>query len=281
MMPYPSESATRAAVDETRASAVLAIGGTDSSGGAGLTRDADVLAECGVAAPIAVTAVTVQSDERVIDVLAMPARLVREQVRAAFATHDIRAVKIGMVGTRDVVEAIADTLPPRADVPIVLDPVLAASSGGPLLDERGLAALRELLLPRARLLTPNVPEAAILLGEPEAEDEAGITAQALRLCAYGPRAVLVKGGHARGAECVDVLANADGETERLASPRLPIPMRGTGCALASAIAAGLARGMPVADACRFGKALLDARRAGATSPAASGDTRRDPRFPAR
>src|SRR5690606_36555624 len=128
MMAYPSESATRAAVDEPRASAVLAIGRTASSGGAGLARVAGGHAECAVAAPIAVTAVTVQSDERVIDVLAMPARLVREQVRAAFATHDIRAVKIGMVGTRDVVEAIADTLPPRADVPIVLDPVLAASS---------------------------------------------------------------------------------------------------------------------------------------------------------
>src|SRR5690606_2443718 len=117
-------------LDGTRIGAVLAIGGTDSSGGAGVTRDAEVLAECGVAGTFAVAAVTAQSNARVIAVQSVSPEVLREQIRAALETHDVAAVKIGMLGTRNVIEAVADALPSRDAVPIVLDPVLAASSGG-------------------------------------------------------------------------------------------------------------------------------------------------------
>ncbi|HEX6993374.1 MAG TPA: bifunctional hydroxymethylpyrimidine kinase/phosphomethylpyrimidine kinase [Gammaproteobacteria bacterium] len=241
--------------------AVLAIGGTDSSGGAGLTRDAEMLAECGVAGTFVVTAVTAQCDARVLAVQSMSPRIVREQIRAAFETHAVRAVKIGMLGTRDVIEAVADALPSRDGPPIVLDPVLAASSGGALLEADALDALRATLLPRAALITPNLSEAASLLREGEAQDEAGMTAQAVRLRQHGPGAVLLKGGHADGTVSVDVLVGGGVDIERLSSPRVAVRMRGTGCMLASAIAAGLTLGMPLAEACRFGKRRIDSRLA--------------------
>jgi len=246
-------------LDGTRIGAVLAIGGTDSSGGAGVTRDAEVLAECGVAGTFAVAAVTAQSNARVIAVQSVSPEVLREQIRAALETHDVAAVKIGMLGTRNVIEAVADALPSRDAVPIVLDPVLAASSGGALVDAEAVDALREALLPRASLITPNVPEAARLLRDDEANDLAGMTAQAVGLCEHGPRAVLLKGGHAGGENAIDVLVGAGIDIERLSSPRSAVRLRGTGCMLASAIAAGLALGMPLADACRFGKRYIDSR----------------------
>jgi hydroxymethylpyrimidine/phosphomethylpyrimidine kinase len=244
--------------DVTGVGAVLAIGGTDSSGGAGLTRDAEVLAECGVASAFVVTAVTAQTDARVVAVRPMPSRIVREQIRAALEAHAVRAVKIGMLGTHEVIRTVADALRAHKDLPLVLDPVLVASSGGALLDARALHALRETMFPRAALITPNVPEAAKLLDVPEARDFAGMTAQALQLRMLGP-AVLLKGGHVAGAEATDVLVGASTEIEQLSSARLAVEMRGTGCMLASAIAAGLARGMPLLQACRFGKRYMDLR----------------------
>ena len=235
---------------------VLVIAGTDSSGGAGLTRDLRVLAECEVGAVAAVTAVTAQSHTHVGAIHTIPPDLIREQIAAALEANDVRAIKIGMLGTRACVEAVARTLPLHEAIPIVLDPVLAASSGKPLLDEGGRAALCDLLLPNVTLLTPNIPEAAALLGVPPSSDESVLVSYAQRLRALGPYAVLIKGGHGSGAECVDILATGDDQIERLSSPRLQVSMRGTGCALASATAAGLARRLPLPYACRFARTYL-------------------------
>jgi hydroxymethylpyrimidine/phosphomethylpyrimidine kinase len=150
-------------------SAVLVIAGSDSSGGAGLVRDVRTLTELGSEALCALTAVTAQSDREVIAVYPLPHQLVRAQMDAALATGRVRAIKIGMLATAATVRAVAETLARHAGLPVVLDPVLAASSGGALLDADGLCALRELLLPRAHLLTPNIPEAAALLAAPVAE----------------------------------------------------------------------------------------------------------------
>jgi hydroxymethylpyrimidine/phosphomethylpyrimidine kinase len=233
---------------------VLVIAGVDSSGGAGLTRDVCVLADFDVDALCAVTAVTAQSNSRVNAVHHMPPEVVGAQIAAAFDTREIGAIKIGMLGVRATVEAVLEALPSR--VPIVLDPVLAASSGGVLLDTNGQRTMRERLFPRVTLVTPNVPEAATLLGEDPANTEPELIAQAQRLLALGPRAVLIKGGHAIGEEAVDLLVSGNIPAQRIASRRVNGIRRGLGCTLASAIAAGLASGMSLAEACERAKRYI-------------------------
>jgi hydroxymethylpyrimidine/phosphomethylpyrimidine kinase len=233
--------------------AVLVIAGTDSSGGAGLIRDVQVLTDFGVDALCAVTAVTAQSDSQVREVHHVPADLIRAQIIAAFATRAIAAVKIGMLGTRASVEAIVESLPSVAAVPIVLDPVLRSSSGGALLDAEGLRVMRQELIRRVTLVTPNIPEAALLLEEAPASDELAARGQALRLLAMGSQAVLLKGGHATGDEAVDFLATPPDSVQWIASPRIKATCRGTGCSLAAAIAAGLASGLSLVDACTRAK----------------------------
>lgn len=233
---------------------VLVIAGTDSSGGAGLTRDVATLRHFGVEALCAVTAVTAQSDREVAAVELLPPWLVRLQINAALATRGAGAIKIGMLGSRSLVETVAEAIPPRESVPLVLDPVLAATSGGALLDAAGRAALAALLLPRTTLLTPNIAEAAALLETAPAASAGEILGQGRALCARGAVAVLMKGGHAADGECaIDRLVMRDGTVLELAAPRLAAARRGTGCALASAIAAGLAARLPLAAACARAK----------------------------
>jgi hydroxymethylpyrimidine/phosphomethylpyrimidine kinase len=234
-------------------SAVLVVAGSDSSGGAGLTRDVSTLTQFGAAALCAVTAVTAQSDVRVTAVHLVPPELVRAQMAAALATGRVAAIKVGMLGTRATVLAVAASLPPRSTTPLVLDPVLAASSGGELLDAAGREALLATLLPRATVLTPNIPEAAVLLGVPRAESEAQLLQQGEALLARGVEHVLLKGGHGSGAESTDLLFSAGGALRRFSAPRLTATCRGTGCALSAAIAAGVASGLDVAAACARAK----------------------------
>jgi hydroxymethylpyrimidine/phosphomethylpyrimidine kinase len=231
---------------------VLVIAGSDSSGGAGLVRDVRTLAHFGVPALCAVTAVTVQSDSEVSAVHVVPPELVSAQIRAALATGRVAGIKVGMLGTRATVLAVAASLPPRTAVPLVLDPVLAASSGAHLLDAAGRAALLEILLPRVTLLTPNIPEAAALLGTPLAETEEERLRQGEALRALGPEAVLLKGGHGGGTEAIDILLTGNA-VHHLAAPRAAATRRGTGCALAAAIAAGLAVGLDLYAACARAK----------------------------
>jgi hydroxymethylpyrimidine/phosphomethylpyrimidine kinase len=246
--------------------AVLVIAASDSSGGAGLTRDVRVLTDFSVDALCVVTAVTAQSNARVAAVHHVPPEIVRAQIRAAVETRHVGAVKIGMLGTRATVEAVVEGLSAvesgatgGGTIPVVVDPVLVSSSGGVLLDAEGRAALRERLFPLTTLATPNVPEAAALLGEPAATDEAGLIRQGGRLLGFGSRAILLKGGHREGEDAVDLLiCSADGvvAVERITSWRVPGSSRGTGCALASAIAAGLASGRSLAEACREAKSYV-------------------------
>ena len=233
--------------------AVLVIAGSDSSGGAGLARDLHTLARFGIEAMCAVTAVTVQSDSRVSAVHPLPPQLVRAQIEAALATGRVGAIKIGMLGTGAVALAVAACLPPRERVPMVLDPVLASSSGAALLDAGGREALRDNLVPRATLVTPNIPEAALLLGTEPATTEEELLRQARAWLALGPAAVLIKGGHGSGGEAVDLLLSAGHSPRRLVASRSAKTQRGTGCALASGIAAGLAAGLELGDACERAK----------------------------
>lgn len=234
-------------------SAVLVIGGSDSSGGAGLVRDVQTLAHLGAAALCAVTAVTAQTNTRVSAVHPLPPELVQAQIAAALASGRVAAIKVGMLATRATVLAVAASVPPRATMPLVLDPVLAASSGGELLDVAGREALLATLLPRATVITPNIPEAAALLGAPDARSEHELLQQGEALLALGAENVLLKGGHARGAEASDFLLSRGAAPRRFSAPRSAATCRGTGCALASAIAAGLAGGLDVATACARAK----------------------------
>ncbi|HEX4024225.1 MAG TPA: hydroxymethylpyrimidine/phosphomethylpyrimidine kinase [Steroidobacteraceae bacterium] len=233
--------------------AVLVIAASDSSGGAGLTRDAQTLGELQVALRCAVTAVTVQTDAQLRAIHPVPPQIVQAQIRAAL-DRGVAAIKIGMLGTAATVRAVAESLPPREQVPIVLDPVLASSSGGTLLDLEGVQLLRTLLLPRVSVLTPNIPEAAMLLGEIPAAggriDTASLHMQLQHLLALGPAAVLIKGGHrAGGDEIIDMLGLPGRPPLPIASPRVPAQRRGTGCSLSSALAALLAQGRTLPDAC--------------------------------
>lgn len=233
--------------------AVLVIAGSDSSGGAGIVRDLRALADFGVEALCAITAVTAQTHEHVLSVHHVPQEIVRAQIHSALESRTIAAIKIGMLGTRETVNAVADCLTRHAGLPIVLDPVLLSSSGGVLLDGEGREAMRARLFPLATVLTPNIPEAASLCGAAAATGPEALIAQARTLRAAGVRAVLLKGGHAEGDEAADLLLTGQDEPQWLSSPRLDSRCRGTGCALASAIAAGLASGASVEPACRSAK----------------------------
>jgi len=178
---------------------------------------------------------------------------VRTQIRAALESSTVRAVKIGMLGTAATVMAVADSVPRGGAIPVVLDPVLLSSSAGVLLDDEGRAEMCARLLPLATVLTPNIPEAANLCGTAPAVSREARLQQARTLLAMGAHSVLLKDGHGAGAEAEDLLLTSKGEPQWLSAPRVDARCRGTGCALASAVAAGLAGGQAIEDACRNAK----------------------------
>lgn len=236
----------------------LTIAGSDSSAGAGIQADLKTFAALGVYGASAIAALTAQNTEGVEAVLVVPPDFVARQIRVVARDLDIRAIKIGMLATGDVIEAVAAELSALPAVPVVLDPVMVAASGDVLLDEDAIETLRKTLLPRATVLTPNLPEAAKLLGQPEAKDEAEMRAQAEALRRLGTEAVLIKGGHAEGPEAVDLLVDGEGDV-RLAAHRVETNnTHGTGCTLSSAIAAELAKGASLREAVRHAKAYVTA-----------------------
>ena len=220
---------------------VLVIAGLDSSGGAGVLADVRAIEAQGLRAQVAVTAVTAQTDRGVEAIHHVAPEVVEAQIAGALGGGNIKAIKIGMLGCLATVEAVARGLRAQQTLPLVIDPVLASSSGTDLLDSPGREALVKTLFPAAALVTPNVHEAGRLLDDLPAPDLDTAVEQARRLLAFGSGAVLLKGGHLVGPDAVDVLAEANG-TRHLASPRLSRVLRGTGCALASAIAGQLALG---------------------------------------
>jgi hydroxymethylpyrimidine/phosphomethylpyrimidine kinase len=241
----------------------LTIAGSDSSGGAGIQADLKTFAAFGVYGASVITALTAQNTTGVSAVHQVPADFVSAQIDSVFADLDVKAVKIGMVGQLATIEAIADGLDRWSPTNIVLDPVMVATSGDRLLALEAVEALRRKLIPRAALVTPNLPEAAALLDEPVAGSEAAVKHQGRRLISMGCRAVLIKGGHGSGAESIDYLFSGD-DVIALASPRLATRnTHGTGCSLSSAIAAGLARGEDLVMAVRAAKAWIDAAIAAA------------------
>lgn len=228
----------------------LTIAGSDSGGGAGIQADLKSFSALGVYGASVITAITAQNTRTVAAVEMVSPAMVAAQIDAVFDDLDVRAVKIGMVGGAPVITKLATHLRralARHPVPVVLDPVMVAKSGDALLADQAVAALRDELLPLATILTPNLPEAARLLGCDPAASSAGMAEQGQALRALGPAYVLMKGGHAAGDICTDLLIGP--ETLTLTAARQQTRnTHGTGCSLSSAIAAGLAQGLDVAQA---------------------------------
>ena len=252
-MTQPSEEQTAAPP------VVLTIAGLDPSGGAGLVADVQTIAAFGCFATAAVTSLTFQNTTGVRGAAHQTAETVRAQVLPIIEDLRIAVVKTGMLPTRAVVAEVARLLRDtdlRA-APVVVDPVVRATSGHGLIDDAALAALQRELLPLARVVTPNVPEAERLTGLRIA-DEAGMRAAARVLRAQGARAVLVKGGHLAGGDALDLLDD-DGTVQLFHAPRIATgATHGTGCTLAAAIAACLARGLPLAAAVDAAKRYVTA-----------------------
>jgi hydroxymethylpyrimidine/phosphomethylpyrimidine kinase len=220
---------------------VLAIAGVDPSGGAGIAADLKAFSALGAYGMCVVTALTAQNTRRVTGVETVAPDFVASQIDAVFADVRVDAVKIGMVATAEIARAVADALVRNRARHIVLDPVMIAKGGDRLLAVAAVAALRERLLPLAEVVTPNLPEAAVLLGRPEPDGIPAMDDAARALQALGPRAVLVKGGHLAGPESTDVYFDGAAFAE-LSAPRVATKnTHGTGCTLSSAIAALLPR----------------------------------------
>lgn len=238
----------------------LTIAGSDSGGGAGIQADLKTFSALGAYGASVITAITAQNTRAVTAVEVLSPALITAQIDAVFDDLPVNAVKIGMLASVPVIEAVAQALDraqAKRAVPVVLDPVMIAKSGDALLEQSAIASVRDVLLPRATVLTPNLPEAARLTQTSAADDENAMHAQGEALLALGASAVLMKGGHGRGEACVDLLMSKQHAPLRLTAKRLATRnTHGTGCTLSSAIAAGLARGLTLEAAVTQAHAYL-------------------------
>jgi hydroxymethylpyrimidine/phosphomethylpyrimidine kinase len=235
---------------------VLSIAGSDPSGGAGIQADIKAISANGAYAMAVITALTVQNTQGVSGVHLVPPTFVVDQITAIFDDIRVDAVKVGMIASADIARVVADTLRLHMDAPIILDPVMIAKGGAPLLTEDAIATVRDDLLPLATVVTPNLPEAAYLLGLPPATTLSEMVTQGNALCALGPQAVLMKGGHLDGADSPDVLITDAGEYW-FTAPRIATKnTHGTGCTLSAALAAQIANGLSLPDAVAAAKAYV-------------------------
>ncbi|MEP9353197.1 bifunctional hydroxymethylpyrimidine kinase/phosphomethylpyrimidine kinase [Xanthobacter sp. KR7-65] len=234
----------------------LTIAGSDSSGGAGIQADLKTFSALGVYGASVITALTAQNTRGVSAIHDVPDDFIAAQMDAVFADLAVKAVKIGMLSRPGAISTVAEGLDRHKARPVVLDPVMVAASGSRLLTDDSLASLKALLIPAADLITPNLPEAAALLGTEPASGEDDMRRQGEALLALGARAVLMKGGHGEGPESLDLLVTPSGTT-RFSAPRHPTRnTHGTGCTLSSAIASGLALGLDLTEAVREAKAYI-------------------------
>ncbi|MFP7671904.1 bifunctional hydroxymethylpyrimidine kinase/phosphomethylpyrimidine kinase [Marivita sp. S0852] len=234
---------------------VLSIAGSDPSGGAGIQADLKAISANGAFAMTALTALTAQNTQGVSDIHLVPPSFVQSQIKAIFDDIRVDAIKIGMIANAEIAAAVADILQ-DCSAPIVLDPVMIAKGGAALLQPDAVSVVRDRLLPLAKVLTPNLPEAAHLLGTHTAVSRSEMTAQGRALLEFGPAAVLMKGGHLDGADCPDCLVTQTDtawfDTHRTNTPNT----HGTGCTLSAAMAAQLAHGLDLFAATQAAKAYV-------------------------
>ncbi|MDB5999101.1 MAG: phosphomethylpyrimidine kinase [Rhizobacter sp.] len=243
---------------------VLSIAGSDSGGGAGIQADLKTIAAFGCYGMTAITAITVQNTQGVRGIHAVPPDILGAQIDAVLEDMGAGAVKIGMLHSAEIVRVVAQAIDTHGLQQVVLDPVMVATSGDRLIAEDTVAVLVRELFARVALVTPNLDEAALLLGRELSRVE-DLDAAVRDLLALGAQAVLLKGGHLKGDTVVDVFGAADGSWRRFESPRIASRnLHGTGCTLSSAIASGLALGQSMPEAIEAARAyVLDAIRSGA------------------
>jgi hydroxymethylpyrimidine/phosphomethylpyrimidine kinase len=241
----------------------VTIAGSDSSGGAGIQADLKTFAALGVYGASIITAVTAQNTQGVAAIHDVPPHIIAAQIDAVFSDLAVGAVKIGMLSTPLAIGAVAAGLERFRVTQVVLDPVMLASSGERLIAEEAVAVLKRELVPRALLVTPNLHEAAALTATPFAQNEDEMRAQARALLALGAKAVLIKGGHAKGAAATDLLVTP-GAAARFTADKIDTQnTHGTGCTLSAAIAASLAKGAELSEAVAAAKAYVTAAIAAA------------------
>jgi hydroxymethylpyrimidine/phosphomethylpyrimidine kinase len=237
---------------------VLSIAGSDSGGGAGIQADLKTFAALGCYGMTAITALTAQNTQGVRAIHGVPPDMLRQQIDAVVEDIGLHAVKIGMLHAPEIVHTVAEAIDRHALVNVVLDPVMVATSGAVLIENPAIAALVRELFPRADLVTPNLDEAALLVGRP-LNDERDMEAAAHELLAMGARAVLLKGGHLKGEQVSDLLLMPGGALTWMRAPRIhSANTHGTGCTLSSAIAAHLALGASLPDAVQAARAFVRA-----------------------
>ena len=234
----------------------LSIAGSDPSGGAGIQADLKSFSANHVFGMAVITALTAQNTRGVTDIHLPPVDFIKAQINAIFEDIRVDAVKIGMVANAGIAKAVKDALVVRHCRHIVLDPVMVAKGGAPLLDPDAVEAVRCDLLPLASVVTPNLPEAGVLLGLPAAKTRAEMSSQARELLSYGPDAVLMKGGHFEGEHSPDLLVTEADDVWFEANRIDSMNTHGTGCSLSSALAAGLARGMSMIAATQAAKSFI-------------------------
>lgn len=244
----------------------LTIAGSDSGGGAGIQADLKTFSALGCYGMSVLTALTAQNTVAVTDIHSVPTPFITAQIDAVLGDIGVDAVKIGMVHSAEAIAAVAERLTFHRAERVVVDPVMVATSGDRLLKDSAISALRSQLLPMAMVLTPNVPEAAVLLETDPVQSPDDMEEACRQLAELGPRVVVLKGGHLSGEHSIDMVYDrADDLVVRLQAPRIDTPnAHGTGCTLSSAIAAHLAHGEPVLDSVDLAKRYLtDAIAAGA------------------
>ncbi len=230
------------------------IAGSDSGGGAGIQADLRTFAALGIWGTSVVTAVTAQNPGEIRGIWKLPPEVVAAQMRAVGAGFQVRAFKTGMLGTREIVHTVAEALP--HGVPLIVDPVMAATSGERLLEEDAVGLLVEEIFPRATVVTPNVAEAAILAGTGSITTLQGMREAAMQILDLGPGSVVVKGGDLPSGDATDLYLDRSGELV-LTGNRYPYPVHGSGCVFSAALAALLARGMSARTAAGGAKEFMD------------------------
>jgi len=243
---------------------VLIVAGSDSGGGAGIQGDIKAVSALGGFAMTAITALTAQNSLGVEGVYPVPIDFIQKQMRMVAQDLGVDTLKTGMLATAEVIDGVAEVLDEMPDTPLIVDPVMVAKGGFKLLDPAAADSLVRSLVPRADVLTPNMPEAAVLIGR-EIAGPADMRDAAMRLLDLGPGSVLLKGGHIDGPEVIDLLVSRDSDLVEIRHPRIDTRhTHGTGCATASAIAAGLAQGLELEAAVR--RAIDYVREAIRTAP---------------
>jgi len=249
---------TRSNTAPDTTSIALTIAGSDSSGGAGIQADLKAFSALGAYGASVITAITAQNTRSVTAVHEIPVDVVFAQIRAVLDDLEVDVIKIGMLSSADIIQTVCNALT-DFERAIVVDPVMVAKSGDLLLQQSAIESLKSDLLPRASLITPNLPEAAQLLGCGLATDQASMLAQGQALLELGTSAVLVKGGHGRGSECIDLLVTRSNPVESYRAARIDTRnTHGSGCTLSASIAAFLANGLPLHESVKRAHSYLQA-----------------------